>query len=631
MFRGDRSLRKVRWHLDPSRHAVLSSGGKDSLLTYGLLKEIGAQTDAVFINESGRHWYTALNAYRYLAATDPATARVWTNSDRLFTWMLRHLPFVRTDFARVRADIYPVRLWTVAVFGFGALPILKKRRIGRLLIGDEHDTTVRAKHEGIPHYEGLFDQSRVFDEEMSRYFGGKAWGLSQFSLLRPLSELLIEKVLAERYPDLQQHQLSCHAAHVRDGRVHPCGRCEKCRRIISMLKAIGQDPTRSGYSESQVTEVLGRLGEGGLHQEPADVEHLFFLLSERGIPLPAEKARPHPEVTALKYDSLRSAPDGVPQDLREPLVRILLEHASGALIRKSSRWVAFDPLDPAVLALPDRQAAPAAKERETEPAAAPPSSYLLGELNWPEAEQRFQEVDVALLPVGAIEQHGPHLPLDTDAYDADHLARRVAAACTDPKPLVLPLVPYGASYHHQEFSGTLSVSPETLSQFVYEIGMSAARHGVLKLVIINGHGGNGPALHLAAQRINRDAHIFTCVDTGETSDTDVAKLVETPNDVHAGEIETSTSLAIRPELVRMDRTEKMVPSFSSRYLDFSSKRSIGWYAHTEKITPSGVMGDPTKANREKGEKIWEVMTARLVELVEHLKGLSLEEIYQRKY
>jgi creatinine amidohydrolase/Fe(II)-dependent formamide hydrolase-like protein len=252
-------------------------------------------------------------------------------------------------------------------------------------------------------------------------------------------------------------------------------------------------------------------------------------------------------------------------------------------------------------------------------------------MTWPEAEKRFKKVDVALLPVGAVEQHGPHLPLDTDAFDADYLARRVAEACSEPRPLVLPPIPYGVSYHHMDFSGTLSVSPETQARFVYEIGLSIARHGVTKLVIINGHGGNAPALHLAAQMINRDAHIFTCVDTGETSDTDVDELIDTPNDVHAGEVETSTTLAIRSHLVHMDRAPSMIPEFSSRFLDFTSKRSVGWYARTKKISNSGVLGDATKATAEKGERIWEVMTSRLVELIEDLKRMSLDEIYQRRY
>jgi creatinine amidohydrolase/Fe(II)-dependent formamide hydrolase-like protein len=256
-------------------------------------------------------------------------------------------------------------------------------------------------------------------------------------------------------------------------------------------------------------------------------------------------------------------------------------------------------------------------------------TFLWGELTWPEAKQRLQEIDITLLPVGSIEQHGAHLPLDTDAFDADALCRQVTVRCSAPKPLVLPLIPYGVSYHHDDFSGTISVGPDTLSRLVYEIGNSVARHGIKKLIIVNGHGGNMPCLQFAAQMSNRDTHIFTCVDSGETSDTDVHALAETPNAVHAGEIETSTSLANRPHLVQMDKAEKFTPQFSSHYLDFSSRRSVDWYTRTEKISPTGVMGDLTKASREKGERMWNLVIDHLVAFVEQLKSMSLEEIHQR--
>jgi creatinine amidohydrolase/Fe(II)-dependent formamide hydrolase-like protein len=257
--------------------------------------------------------------------------------------------------------------------------------------------------------------------------------------------------------------------------------------------------------------------------------------------------------------------------------------------------------------------------------------YALGELTWLEAQARLEAIDIALLPVGATEQHGPHLPLDTDAFDALHLAEEVACSLEDPRPLVLPLVPYGVSYHHMDFCGTITITNETLTRLVYEIGMSTAQHGVKKLIIINGHGGNTPALKNAAQMINRDSGIFTCVDTGETSDVDIGGLVETPNDAHAGEIETSTSLALRPYLVQMEKAEAFIPDFSSRYLDFSSSRSVEWYARTEKISSSGVLGDPTKASREKGEEIWRIMIAQLTRFVAELRDLTLEEIYERRY
>jgi creatinine amidohydrolase/Fe(II)-dependent formamide hydrolase-like protein len=550
--------------------------------------------------------------------------------------MLRHLPFVRKDFSKIRSDEYPIRLWTVAVFLFGALPILRKRGVSRLLIGDEFDTTHRAVHRGIIHYDGLYDQSRFFDHALTRYFHRKGWAVSQFSILRPLAEILIQKILLERYPDLQNLQVSCHATHKEGDRVHPCGRCEKCRRIVAMLVALEADPSNCGYKQEQIGSCLKNLPVKGINQENPAVQHLGFILKQRGFlteaPIGTAKSRRRPEIMKLRFDPEKSPMEDIPVDLREPLYWLYLEHAAGAVKRKGRVWIDFDPLDDPAMTRP--YPFESFGVRGVAPISSPGArskSYLLRELTWPEAEKRLEEVDVALLPVGSIEQHGPHLPLDSDAFDAEYLGHRVAEKCSDPKPLVLPLIPYGVSYHHEGFSGTISISPDTLSRLVYEIGMGAARQGITKLLIINGHGGNSPALNFAAQMINRDAHIFTCVDTGETSDPDVDALAETPNDVHAGEIETSTTLAVRPDLVRMEKAHTFIPQFSSRYLNFTSKRRVNWYAHTARISPEGVLGDPTKASRDKGRRIWDLMIRNLVEFVEDLKGLSLDEIYQRRY
>ncbi len=613
------------WDADASRIAVLSSGGKDSLLSYGLLSEMGLETHSVFVNESGRHWFTARNAFRYLREKSPqTTTRVWTTSDRVFSWMLKRLPFVREDHARVRSDEYPIRLWTVAVFLFGALPVLRARGIGRIVIGDEYDTTVRSRHKGITHYNGLYDQSRYFDDALTRYFRGMGWPLVQFSMLRQMSELLIQKTLAERYPDLLRQQVSCHATHIDNERTFPCGKCEKCRRIVGMLIAVGSDPKCCGYTPAQIEAAVEKLAQRGVHQESAGAQHLAWMLAQRGALAERTEGlgagRERPEVLKLRFDRETSPVEAVPADLRRPLYRMLLEHADGAVAKTGRIWSPHQLVD-----------AEGASAGDGSPGTDGARSYLLGELTWVQAKSRFAETDIVLLPVGAIEQHGPHLPLDIDGWDAEYLCREVARRCGDPKPLVLPLIPYGVSYHHDDFPGTLSVGPDTLAQFVYEVGMAAARHGVIKLVIINGHGGNAPALQLAAQKINRDARIFTCVDTGETSDADINAIAETRNDVHAGEIETSTALATRPHLVDEARFEPGLPEFSSRYLEFSSVSSVEWYEHTATMSDSGVLGDPTKASREKGEKMWEMMIGHLVRFVETLKGLGLDEIVENRH
>ncbi len=627
------------WNTEKNKHCILSSGGKDSLLTYGLINEINLESHPIFINESGRHWFTALNAYRYFKDNIPNTSRVWVNSDRVFPFMLRHMPFIRKDFADVRADIYPIRLWTVAVFLYGVLPLLRKRGVGRLLIGDEYDTTERKNFKGITHYDGLFDQSRYFDDIMTRYFMRKGWAVTQFSVLRPLSEMLIENILATRYPELIKHQVSCHAAHKeKDGeRIIPCGKCEKCKRIVGMLSAINIDPKICGYSEEQIKSCLKLLSETALHQEAAGAEHLNYLLHQKKlISLREEqvkKLKPHPEILKIRIDNERSPLNYIPQDLRKPLFNIFNKHSKGTVKRVSREWIDINIFKEADFTkpYPFEMAKLKTNKTGTRSRTNLSSKYLWSELTWPEAEQRLKTTDVAILPTGAIEQHGPHLPLDVDAFDAEYLAKKVAEACSDPKPLVLPLIPYGVSYHHDDFSGTISIANETLAKLVYDIGINIARQGIKKLLIINGHGDNSPTLNYAAQMINRDANIFVAVDTGETSDVDIDEITETQNDIHAGEIETSTTLAVRPEMVQMDKAKKASLKFTSRYLNFSSLRGVPWYAQTEKISANGTMGDPTKASAEKGNKIWEIMIAHLVAFVEDLKRMTLDEIHQKRY
>ncbi|MEZ5197560.1 MAG: creatininase family protein [Bacteroidales bacterium] len=636
VFESIGSVKKVKWNYwetDKLKHCILSSGGKDSLLSYGVINEIGKETHPIFVNESGRHWFTALNTFRHFKKNVPNTARVWTNSDRLFNWMLRNLSFIRKDFNTIRADDYPIRLWTVAVFLFGVLPLMKKRGISRLLIGDEYDSTQKSNFKGITHYSGYYDQSNYFDEAMSRFYLKKGWAISQFSVLRPISELLIQKILTKRFPEIQQHQVSCHASHQKEERIYPCGKCEKCRRIVGILKAVDEDATRCGFSQDQIEHCLKELENKNVKQIGEDASQLYFMLKEKGLIKKEGILKGNPETLKLRFDNERSPINAIPTDLRKKIYNIFLPYSDGAVLKKGGNWENFDVMNNPMTEVyyPFEHDPDVVENFVSDGEQSIQSKYLWAELTWPEAEEKLNTMDVAILPVGAIEQHGPHLPLDVDSFDADYLAKRVAEACSEPKPLVLPLIPYGVSYHHNDFRGTISISNDALSKLVYEVGISLARNGIKKLIIINGHGDNKPTLQYAAQMINQDARIFTCVDTGETSDYDIEKITETNNDVHAGETETSTCLATRPNLVKMDLAKSDIPHFTTQYLNFSSVRGIPWYAYTKKFSETGVMGDPTKATAEKGEKIWEMMIAHLVVLVEDLKRLTLDEIFQKGY
>jgi hypothetical protein len=337
-------LQNVKDATNKHAYAILSSGGKDSLLTYGLVSELG-EAFPVFINESGRHWYTAVNAHKYLTEIEPNTSKPWCNSDRIFSWMARQMPFIRENFQNIRADNYPIRLWTVAVFLFGVLPIVRKRGIGNILIGNEYDTTLKGNFRGITHYLGLYDQSRYFDNALTRYYVKKGWDVRQYSALRCLSELLILKILVKRYPDLQAQQVSCHAAHEKDGRMYPCGKCEKCRRIVGMLTALGEDPGRCGYSPEQIANGLEALSLHSIKQLSSDAAHLYALLLRQGAIARNEytekKAREHPEIESLRFDRERSSLEDLPDHLREPLLSILTEYSQGAVHLVNRKWHTF--------------------------------------------------------------------------------------------------------------------------------------------------------------------------------------------------------------------------------------------------------------------------------------------------
>jgi hypothetical protein len=243
--------------------------------------------------------------------------------------MLRRIRFIRPDFQRLRADDYPLRLWTVAVFLFGALPLLRKRGLGHLVVGNEFDTSRYFADAPLPHYDGLFDQSLWFDQALRAYFRENGWGIRVCSILRNLSETLVETVLSRRYPELFAAQVSCHAALIRGERVYPCGRCEKCRRIIAILTAIGGDPGIIGYTPDMCARGLRTLREQGLHSQlPGEFSQVLALLDKNPEPQ---------EIEDLRIDDETSPLSEIPVLLRKPLMTLLSSYTRGTLRRERGR------------------------------------------------------------------------------------------------------------------------------------------------------------------------------------------------------------------------------------------------------------------------------------------------------
>jgi hypothetical protein len=223
-----------------------------------------------------------------------------------------------------------------------------RRGLGGLVVGNEYDTSLYGEYEGIPTYFCLYDQSRDFDFFLNDYLERKGWGVRMFSVLRPLSGLLIQKILARRYPHVLPFQMSCHRAHSEGGRLLPCGTCEKCIGVMATLRAFGEDATVCGYSAQQIERCLRDLPEKGTWQEPAALQHLAFLLSEQGhlgeARVGGQPAVRRPEMMKLRFDDEAASVSDLPADLRRPLLSLLLEEAEGAVWRGDDEWSEIDPL-----------------------------------------------------------------------------------------------------------------------------------------------------------------------------------------------------------------------------------------------------------------------------------------------
>lgn len=188
---------------------------------------------------------------------------------------------------------------------------------------------------------------------------------------------------------------------------------------------------------------------------------------------------------------------------------------------------------------------------------------------------------LVLVPVGSIEQHGPHLPLDTDTTIAVAVADRVASEL--PGSWVAPAVSYGSSGEHQSFSGTASVGTEALTHQLVEL-VRSLRTWASRVVIVNAHGGNVTAL-----KASDELEWVPCA----TEDVDL----------HAGYTETSLMLHLRPESVRLDRAEVGNTQPLSQILPVMMTGGIA------AVSPNGVLGDPTGASADEGERVLEAMVA----------------------
>ena len=245
----------------------------------------------------------------------------------------------------------------------------------------------------------------------------------------------------------------------------------------------------------------------------------------------------------------------------------------------------------------------------------------LHEMSWTEAKEYFTQNNVAILPVGSNEQHGPQNPLGTDHLIAKAIAEETAKRAG---VLCLQVIPFGVSSHHKQFWGTICISPKTFKGYVKEACLSLNYYGVKKIVIVNGHGGNLCALMEMAREL-REKEVFVSIFQWWSAANKLLPDLYKPEEKgHAAAEETSVNLALHPQTVDMNRAVDEEP-----HKHFVQTEGMTLPLDTMDYTSSGVFGKSTTASAEKGQKILEAVVNELVKHVNLLKETKIEDLMSK--
>ncbi len=241
------------------------------------------------------------------------------------------------------------------------------------------------------------------------------------------------------------------------------------------------------------------------------------------------------------------------------------------------------------------------------------------------------EATIAILPVAAIEQHGPHLPVSTDTTIMEGMLETVIARLPDDLDIrILPVQAVGKSNEHIEIPGTLSLPPATLIDAWTGLGLSAARAGIRKIVVVNSHGGNEEVMSILTrelrvrekmlavktswQRFGRPAGLYTDL--------------EDRHGIHGGDVETSLMLHFRPDLVDMGKAQNFVSNVARAESEFALLRQTGTHAFAwlaGDLNRNGVVGDASAATAEKGRLTAEFQAAGFITLLKDIRKARLAD------
>lgn len=250
-------------------------------------------------------------------------------------------------------------------------------------------------------------------------------------------------------------------------------------------------------------------------------------------------------------------------------------------------------------------------------------------MTWSEVAEALKKTNIVIIPIGSTEQHGLHLPLGVDTFIPIRIAEDVAKRAD---VVIAPPFWYADCPHHMGFPGTITLRSETLIEFTYDVCKSLIQHGFKEILLLNGHTiANNPDLLIAIERIQEEtgANVYL-IDLLDIAISVISKTRESELGglYHAAELETSQMLAIKPDLVYMEKAKKVIPKSFSRFIvrDGVVPGDKVWFKTTMKewkrLTEVGSMGDPTLASKEKGEKVIKAIVDNIVAFINELRKLN---------
>lgn len=251
----------------------------------------------------------------------------------------------------------------------------------------------------------------------------------------------------------------------------------------------------------------------------------------------------------------------------------------------------------------------------------------------------FDELDpettVAVMPLGAIEQHGPHLPVSTDAVIAEEMAKRALEQLPEDVPaLLMPTQAVGKSNEHLDFAGTLTLSAKTLIDVWYEVAEGIRRAGLNKILFVNAHGGQPQVMEIVARELRVKQQILAVSSSWwhMGMPEGLVGAEELRHGIHGGTVETSIMLHLRPELVKMDKAQNFISVLpateeANERLRYVGGVGIGWQA--QDLHPLGVAGDASAATPEIGKAVVTHVTSALTTLIGEVSRHPLSSLVSR--